>query len=212
MTQKSAGGVSDWFEPLYARANGDARQVPWALPGAVPYLTEWLSANTVDGAGRSTVVVGCGLGDDAEALSAAGFSVTAFDISTSAIAWAQERFPDSAVNYVAADLFQLPSDWRGAFDLVFEFRTIQALPLSVRSQTIENIAGLAKPDGTVLVMTYLRAEDTVPDGPPWPLSIGELKHFERVGLAVVRQDIFRKKESRFSDRIQIQYRVPRSPS
>ncbi|MEL6555827.1 MAG: class I SAM-dependent methyltransferase [Cyanobacteria bacterium J06621_11] len=216
MTQENASnaltdGVSDWFEPLYAKADGDTSQVPWALPGAVPYLTEWLKQKRVDGLGQTAVVVGCGLGDDAEALAGAGFSVTAFDVSASAISWAKKRFSNSTVNYIVADLFRLPSHWLKSFDLVFDFRTIQALPLSVRSQTIENIAALAKPNGSVLVMTYLRPDlgpdNTNVDGPPWPLTLEELSHFEAVGLTVVEKETFRKKDSRFSDRIQIQYRA-----
>lgn len=203
----SVEGVSDWFEPLYAQAEGDTSQVPWSLPGAVPYLTDWLEQNNIDGIGQTAVVVGCGLGDDAEALSQAGFSVTAFDISESAIAWAKRRFPNSVVNYVVADLFQLPESWLHSFDLVFDFRTIQALPLSVRSQTIENIASLAKPKGTVLIMTYTRPSKSEVEGPPWPLTLEELSYFETVGLTVVSKETFRNKDSRFSDRIQIQYKA-----
>lgn len=58
----------------------------------MPSLVHWLVKNL--GEGLSAVVVGCGLGDDAEALAAAGFAVTAFDVSGSAIAWAKERFPN----------------------------------------------------------------------------------------------------------------------
>lgn len=211
MKKERIEGVSDWFEPLYARAAGDVAQVPWALVEAAPYLTNWLRENEEKGAGKSAVVVGCGLGNDAEALAAAGFTVTAFDVSESAIAWAKDRFPGTNVNYVTADLFQLPSDWRGSFDLVFEFRTIQALPLSVRMQSIESVTSLASSGGTVLVATYLRPDDvTDPDGPPWPLSMRELQHFEFVGLSVVTQETFQKKGSRFSDRIHIQYQVPKS--
>ncbi len=198
----------DWFEPLYAKASGDTSQVPWALSGPVPYLTNWLSQNSVDGTGKSAVVVGCGLGDDAEALAKAGFEVTAFDVSQSAIAWAKERFPNSSVHYVAADLFNLPADWLGSFDVVFEFRTVQALPVSVRTEAIARIAALPKPGGTLLLATYTRESDDIPDGPPWPLSQKELAQFEEIGLSVVKRETFRKKESRFSDRVQIQYRAP----
>lgn len=198
----------DWFEPLYAGAKGDTSQVPWSLPGAVPYLTQWLKQNKLSGEGKSAVVVGCGLGDDAEALAAAGFAVTAFDVSESAIAWAKQRFPESSVNYVAADLFNLPAEWPGSFDVAFEFRTIQALPISVRASAISQIASLPKPGGTLLLATYTRDSDAVPDGPPWPLSATELAQFEEIGLQVVNKEVFKKKESRFSDRTQIEYQIP----
>jgi 2-polyprenyl-3-methyl-5-hydroxy-6-metoxy-1,4-benzoquinol methylase len=161
MDEETVKAAYGWFEPLYARADGDATQVPWALPGALPALTNWLVKHPVDGTGRSAVVVGCGLGDDAEAIAAAGFAVTAFDVSESAIAWAKKRFPDSTVDYVAADLFNLPTDWCGSFDLVFDFRTIQALPIAVRSEVIKKIVSLVKPGGSVLIATYMRASEDI---------------------------------------------------
>lgn len=196
----------DWFEPLYAQAAGDTSQLPWAMPEAVPYLTTWLKG--VESAGRSALVVGCGLGNDAEALAAAGFTVTAFDVSESAIAWAKERFPNTSVSYVTADLFDLPASWPSSFDVVFEFRTIQALPVSVRREAIAQIASLPKPGGTLLMATYTRSSEAVNDGPPWPLSDSELAEFETLGLKVVRKETFHQKESRFSDRVQIEYQVP----
>lgn len=197
----------NWFEPLYAKAAGDTSQVPWALPGAVPYLANWLKG--VEGVGRSAVVVGCGLGDDAEALAAAGFTVTAFDVSPSAIAWAKSRFPNSPVNYAVADLFELPKDWPNSFDVVFEFRTLQALPLTVRSRAIAQIATLPKPGGTLLLATYLRkSDDAIGDRAPWPLCERELAEFEALGMKVVNKETFRNKESRFSDRTQIEYQAP----
>ena len=198
---------SDWFEPLYARAAGDATQVPWAAMGVTPYLHQWLQ--TAKPQDRSAVVVGCGLGDDAEALAQAGFKVTAFDISPTAIQWAQERFPKSAVTYAVADLFQLPVVWRQAFDLVFEFRTLQALPLEVRHQAIEQTASLVAPQGTLLIATYLRPEEkTEPEGPPWPLTNTELKHFESLGFTVVDRQFYTKRNSRFHQRVQVEYRLP----
>jgi 2-polyprenyl-3-methyl-5-hydroxy-6-metoxy-1,4-benzoquinol methylase len=209
MDRKIAKAAYEWFEPLYAQADGDVAQVPWALPGALPTLKNWLVKHQVDGKGRSAVVVGCGLGDDAEAIAAAGFAVTAFDVSERAIAWAQNRFPHSSVNYTVADLFRLPTEWVGSFDLVFDFRTIQALPIAVRSEVIKNIASLVKPDGTVLIATYVRISEDISDDPPWPLSEQELSNFESYGLEVVERETFSQKDSRFCDRLQIQYRARR---
>lgn len=201
---ESGSQASEWFEPLYGKAAGDSAQVPWALMTVTPYLQTWLQTHTANN--RSAAVVGCGLGDDAEALAKAGFSVTAFDISPTAIGWAKERFPDSAVTYVVADLFQLPPSWQGRFDLVFEFRTIQALPLAVRQQTIENIASLVAAEGTLLLATYLRPEgETAPQGPPWPLTATELAYFESLGFSIVNQQLFTKRQSRFNQRIQVEY-------
>nr|WP_308737866.1 MULTISPECIES: class I SAM-dependent methyltransferase [unclassified Nostoc] len=99
---------------------------------------------------QKALVIGCGLGDDAEALANLGFEVTAFDISPTAVAWCQQRFPDSTVSYIVADLLAIPPQWHQAFDKVFECRNIQALPLNVRSWVISSVASLVAPGGTML--------------------------------------------------------------
>lgn len=178
-----------WFEPLYAEAKGDSSQVPWAKNQPHPYLKQWLRINSPQTEGKSALVIGCGLGDDAEILATIGYQVTAFDISPTAIAWCQQRFPQSTVNYLVADLFNLDPQWQG-FDFVFECRTIQALPLNARSQVIGKIAALVALKGTLLVITRHRDADTIPDGPPWALSDDELSQFTDLGLLEVRRDRF----------------------
>ncbi|WP_371357334.1 class I SAM-dependent methyltransferase [Hydrocoleum sp. CS-953] len=175
---------------LYSEAEGDAGQIPWARLTTHPYLQEWLDISQPQGEGRTALVIGCGLGDDAEGLAKLGFQVTAFDISTKAIAWCQERFPNSSVNYVVADLLALNSEWHRKFDLVIESRTIQALPVEMRSQVINCIAPLVANRGTLLVITRIRDNDSVPDGPPWPLSEKELAEFIELGLQEVRRNLF----------------------
>lgn len=59
---------SGWFEVLYAEANGNSGQVPWARNTTHPYLQDWLDCHASPGDGRSALVIGCGLGDDAEAV------------------------------------------------------------------------------------------------------------------------------------------------
>lgn len=200
-----AVGPSDWFDPLYAEAQRDAGQIPWALMEPCPYLTDWLHTADLP-SGQSAAVVGCGLGDDAESLAQAGFEVMAFDISQTAIEWAQSRFPESSVTYAVADLFQLPDAWQQRFDLVFEFRTIQALPLAVRAEAMAQIAKLVAPSGTLLVTTYLRETEAAEEGPPWPLSDTELTWFTNLGMRMVQKDLFHNRDSRFRRRARLAYR------
>lgn len=179
-----------WFETLYFEAKGDVSQVPWARSTLHPYLKDWLEKYPPQTEGKSAIVIGCGLGDDAEALADFGFKVTAFDISPTAIEWCQQRFPNSAVTYTVADLFELDSAWQNRFDFVVESRTIQALPLKIRSQAIDAIASLVAKNGTLLVVTRVRESDGEPDGPPWPLSERELSQFQEFGLQEIRRDSF----------------------
>lgn len=204
----SQSNPSAWFDILYAEAQGDAGQVPWAKLTPHPSLQEWLSDRAINGEGRRALAIGCGLGDDAEALAAKGFQVTAFDISPTAIAWCHQRFPDSSVNYQVASLFELDPAWNGSFDLVEECRNVQALPLNVRSQVIGAIAPLVAPGGTLLVITRYRDTDAEPDGPPWPLSETELSQFQQMGLEEIQRDLFFEADNSIKQ-LRLEYR--RSP-
>ena len=168
-----------WFEALYADAEAGRREVPWDRGGPNPFLEQWVRERAGDGAGRRALVVGTALGDDAELLAARGFAVTAFDIAPTAIERARRRFPSSSVEYVVADLLDLPAQWRGAFDLVAEAITVQALPLSLRERAIDAIASTVAPGGTLVVVSGIHEGDGERDGPPWPLTRDELDRFER---------------------------------
>jgi 2-polyprenyl-3-methyl-5-hydroxy-6-metoxy-1,4-benzoquinol methylase len=196
---------TSWFEPLYANAKGDTAQVPWAKNQAHPYLQQWLNANPRQTQEKSALVIACGLGDDAELLATIGYQVTAFDISPTAIAWCKQRFPDSPVNYLVADLFNLDPQWQGKYDFVFECKTIQALPLNVRSQVMQKIAVLIAPNGTLLVITRHRDANTIPDGPPWALSDVELSVFTEFGLTEVSCDRFVEGEQTKIEQYRLEY-------
>jgi ubiquinone/menaquinone biosynthesis C-methylase UbiE len=133
---------------------------------------EWIEQHGTP-RGRA-LVVGSGLGDDAEALAAHGLEVTAFDIAPTAIAWTRRRFPESSVDYRVANLFELPAVWKGAFDFVFEAFTLQALPPELRPAAAAAIAATVAPGGTALVIARGRDEDEPLGELPWPLTREEL--------------------------------------
>jgi len=162
------GDPTGWFEALYAGANWAKASIPWAHLTVNPGFAEWLKRNNLSGAGRKALVIGCGLGDDAEELARLGFAVTAFDISATAIEWCRKRFPDSAVHYTDADLLELPDPWRANFDFVLEVHTIQALPPEMHEQAIKAIAGTVAPGGTLLVICLGYAPTDNYEDPPWP--------------------------------------------
>ena len=90
MAEKNDGLA--WFEALYEAADGDPAQVPWADLAPRSALAEWLAREDRRHRGRA-IDIGCGLGDNAEGLATAGYDVTAFDLSETAVAWARARFP-----------------------------------------------------------------------------------------------------------------------
>ena len=185
------GDAIGWFEPLYAEAQGNAERVPWADLKPNPNLLDWLDREAIRGEGRSALVVGCGLGDDAELLAARGFRVTAFDVAPTAVAWCRQRFPASSVQYETADLLNPPAQWSAAFDFVFEAYTLQVFkPAEVRHRAASRLAAFPRPGGTLLVICRGR-EPSDPEGQmPWPLLREELSAFEKCGLKQVSFEDF----------------------
>jgi SAM-dependent methyltransferase len=185
------GDYTGWFETLYDRAQGDLNVVPWADCRVNPWLQNWLETTKLDWIDRQILVVGCGLGDDAEYLAKLGAKVTAFDLSPTAIEWCHQRFPNSPVNYQVTDLFTAPTEWHHHFDLVIEIYTIQAIPASIRAQAIDCIGDFVAPHGKLLVVCRGRnPEDPVGDLPPFALTQSELNRFTDSGLTQVSIEDF----------------------
>jgi SAM-dependent methyltransferase len=180
-----AAGADDetgWFERLYSEAEAGIAVVPWAGGEVNPHLIEWAElagpdGALVDGSGRRALVVGCGLGYDAEYLAGLGYAVTGFDISPTAIERAIRENPGTAVEYVAADLLSLPAAWAGAFDLVVEIYTVQPLYGPVRERALAALHGPVAPGGTLLVIARATNDENPERNPaemPWPLTRDEL--------------------------------------
>jgi SAM-dependent methyltransferase len=168
-----------WFEPLYVAATEGRAEIPWDRAGA-PHalLVEWAQR-------RRALVIGAGLGDDAEYIASLGFRTLAFDVAPTAVELARERHPSSAVEYVVGNLLDPPAEWREAFDLVFESLTVQSMPPAVHAQAIAAVSSMVAPGGTLLVIAT-QARTPGEDGPPWPLTRSEIDEFASGNLRPVR--------------------------
>ena len=181
---------SNWFEPLYAGASNNGEGVPWANMETHPSLANWLPNNPLEGDGKSALVVGCGMGDDAIELESLGFQVTAFDVSETAIKYCNERFPNSKVNFVQADLLENQPQWKEKFAFVLEIFTVQALPPKYEKELIQNISNFVAPDGQILVIAEVNKEERAfENGPPWLLTPQHIDSFVSCGLKVVGETI-----------------------
>jgi SAM-dependent methyltransferase len=180
-TYADQGDPNGWFEEFYVRAEGNIKRIYWADLATNPLLLTWME-NNKSTSGLNAMVIGCGLGDDAEALSRYGYRVTAFDISPSAIEMCRQRYPDTTVEYRVADLFALPAEWIHGFDLVYECNTIQILKGPSRSEAITAISDLAAPGGVVLVSCRSRNAGEGLNDFPVALDKDEIDAFQRTGL------------------------------
>ena len=176
------GDPSGWCETVYKNANGDPSAVFWADLEPNPYLIAWLKEHPIAML-KKAIVVGCGVGDDAEEIARHGYQVTAFDISESAIELCLNRYPDSPVDYLTADLLDFPHEWFRSFDLVYECNTIQVLPGEYRIKARQAIANLANIGGHVLVSCRSREAGKNADAMPLPLDKKEIDGFLDEGLS-----------------------------
>lgn len=173
----AAGDETGWFESLYLEAEAGSAVVPWADGETNPHLAEWAARERLDGTGKRALVVGCGLGYDAEFLARLGYAVTGFDVAPTAIEWATRENPGSPAEYVTADLLDLPAAWTGAFDLVVEIYTVQPLFGPVRERALAALAAPVAPGGTLLVIARATNEENPERDPammPWALTPREL--------------------------------------
>ncbi|HEY6295247.1 MAG TPA: class I SAM-dependent methyltransferase [Streptosporangiaceae bacterium] len=177
----ASGDPVGWFETLYAEASAGEAVVPWDDGQPNPHLTQWAKSAAergIVGPARRALVVGCGVCDDPGFLAGLGCPVTAFDVSPTAVAEARRRFPRSPVDYEVANLLAPPPGWQGAFGLVAEIYTVQALYGEARAAAIRVLPGLVAPGGTLLVIARATDDqDPVRDPAmmPWPLTRRELE-------------------------------------
>jgi 2-polyprenyl-3-methyl-5-hydroxy-6-metoxy-1,4-benzoquinol methylase len=163
---------SGWFEQIYTEAEGDWSQVPWADQRANPLFSSWLDRHfpTPPHDGAKALVIGCGLGDDAVYLERAGWKVNAFDISQTAIDWAEKIHPDSMVDWRVGNLLEPPVEWFSSFDLVVEIHILQAMAQAPRQDAAEVLTKLLNEQGLLVCIGRLSNPEVEVIGPPWPLT------------------------------------------
>jgi SAM-dependent methyltransferase len=171
-----------WFDALYREAERGESEIPWDDRAPNLHLVAFWNQSPQQAKGKNALVVGCGLGEDAQQIAAWGYRTTAFDLSPTAIKAARSRFPKSNVDYIAQDLFRAPAQWRQAFDFVFEANTLQALPADLRPAAIGAVANFVSPAGLLLVIARAREESEPTGDLPWPLTKREFSVFRGSGL------------------------------
>lgn len=171
----------DW-EQLYQK--GDTH---WDRGRPSPPLEQWLAQNTLDG---RIAVIGCGRGHDVALLARSGADVLGLDIAPTAIADAKKNYGEFSDRFRVADLFDVPTDLRAAFDVVIEHTCLSGLPPDLRSQYRAGIDALLRPDGRVVGVWFIQPDlDPGEVGPPFPLPVPALDALFAEGYEVVEDYI-----------------------
>jgi SAM-dependent methyltransferase len=110
------------------------------------------------------------------ALSAPENRVVGIDLAPSAIRRAQAHALVARESYLLADLFALPAEMAGRFDLVFEHTCFCAINPTRRKEYVETVVNLLKPNGALLAIFFLDP-DHDEAGPPFRVSRDELEAF-----------------------------------
>lgn len=143
-------------------------QTGWDRGDAAPALHQLLAR--IEHAPLRVLVPGAGFGHDAIAWARAGFQVTAVDFAPLAVAGLRERAAAAHVVLEAlhADLFALPAELSGTFDLVWEQTCLCAIEPSLRDDYVDVLHRVLKPSGLVhaLLWNHQRA-----GGPPFDLPV-----------------------------------------
>lgn len=178
----------DWFEELYKKADQeDLGIIPWADLEPNPNLVELVNDNNYKGI---ALIIGCGLGDDAEYIQEQGLEVDAFDISETAIKICKSRFPKSAVNYFVADAIKFKP--KRKYDLIIESYTLQVLPVELRQKLIKQLPEWLNNSGVLIVICRGRDKDEFAGAMPFPLTREELKPIEENCKLISFEDYFDK--------------------
>lgn len=145
----------------------------WDLGGAPPALARAIAARTTPPALR-VLVPGAGFGHDALAWARAGHRVTAVDLALSATEALSARAQRAglALRVLTADLFHLPADLSGAFDLVWEQTCFCAIPPDRRLDYVRAMADALVPGGLLLGLLWNHGQ---PGGPPYDVRWEEAR-------------------------------------
>ena len=157
-----------FWDGLYERG-GDG----WELGRPAPPLEEYLRRNSPPG--EKVAVLGCGRGHDARLFARLGYRVWGFDFAVQAIHDArvlakQEGFE---IVFEQRDIFDLATDYREFFDGVWEYTCFCAIDPQRRTEYVELVRELLKPDGWLLACFFPVREGE--DGPPFPAIEAEIR-------------------------------------
>jgi SAM-dependent methyltransferase len=155
---------TDW------EARYQSEDMPWEKGEASPGLVDFLASHPKLERG-SVLVPGCGTGHDVRAWSAAGFTVTGYDIAPSAIKLSREKTAAAGLKaeFVLGDF--LTDTPPHLFDWLFEHTLFCAINPQQREDYVRAALRWLRRGGQYLAVNYLIPDQ---DGPPFGVTRAEL--------------------------------------
>lgn len=143
----------------------------WELGTHTPILTDVLPQLKIP---KSRIIcLGAGSANDAAFLARQGHLVTAVDFSHEALDRAKNKYSDVAnLWFKQLDVFKIPPEMRGQFDIVFEHTCYCAIRPPRRTELMRQWMTLLAEGGHLLGVFFVREKR---DGPPWGGSEWELR-------------------------------------
>jgi methyl halide transferase len=168
----------------------------WDLGCPAPPFINLLNSTQAPKPGR-IAVLGCGSGQDAMLFAEAAFDVVGFDFAPSAI----ERALTTAnarglkAQFLQRNIFELETEFLHRFDYVLEHTCFCAIPVTLRSQYVQVVRSLLKPNGQLIALFYTHNKE---GGPPFGVKPQEIlnyfaPHFERFLFQPAKDSIARRK-------------------
>ncbi len=157
----------------------------WDLGEAAPPFVDLLAGPAAPSPGR-LIALGSGRGHDALLFAAHGFNVLGVDFAPSAVVTATETAAAQGltdrVRFLQADIFALPPEYRGAFDVVLEHTCMCALNPRLLDEYAALVARLLRPGGTYVALFFTHGH---PGGPPYTTDEAEIRRLFAPRLEIV---------------------------
>lgn len=156
---------------------------PWEKGNATPVLAELHECCEEVFQGK-VLVPGCGLGHDVRRLAELGMEAVGVDVSSLAVEQAREWDENTSAVFMEGDVFALPHQWKGSFDVVWEHTCFCALSPEKRGDYVASMVSMLKPSGYVVGVFFINPQmDEGETGPPFGIEEKELRElWESAGM------------------------------
>jgi methyl halide transferase len=137
----------------------------WDLGCPAPPFINLLASAQAPQPGR-IAVLGCGSGQDAMLFSEQGFDVIGLDFAPSAIERARtsSKARELKAQFLQRNIFELEPEFLHSFDYVLEHTCFCAIDPIFRSQYVQVVRNLLRPNGQLIALFYTHHKL---DGPPF---------------------------------------------